>query len=225
MGISTLKRNLSSLLYLLGIILILAVGCHSNTPEGSPSAELETYDSNSGFLPQDVQKIKNAATETLLPIVSGKDKEELIGIIKYLDDTQKKAPAYFEVSKNSIEFLKTLMRLALMEGKLKPDDFNANLNISIQYLQIARTIRQFDPSEADRRLSIEYEKKGLRTASDLINKFPNNGTSYGHLAHSLYTIKGDTRKALELYKRCLELDGKLEFCQEGYDALREELKK
>ncbi len=201
------------------------VGCHSKSPEGSPSAEFETNDFNSEFSPQDVQNIKNAATRTLLPTVSGKDKEELTKIIKYLNDTQKRAPAYFEVSKNSIEFLKTLMQLALMEGRLKPNDFNANLNISIQYLQIARTIRQFDPSEADRRTSIEYEKKGLQTANDLVKKFPENGMSYGHLAHSLYTIESDTQKALELFKRCLELNPELGFCKENYDNLREELKK
>jgi tetratricopeptide (TPR) repeat protein len=223
--ISPLKRNLSLLFYLLGTILIFVAGCHSKNSESNPPAELETYDFNSEFLPQDVQKIKNAAIKALMPIVSGKDKEELIKIIKYLDDTQEKAPAYFEVSKNSIEFLKTLMQLALIEGRIKPLDYNANFNISIQYLQIARTIRQFDPSEADTRLSIEYEKKGLRTAHDLVAKFPDNGASYGHLAHSLYTIEGDTQKALELYKRCLELDEKLEFCQEGYDVLHEELNK
>jgi hypothetical protein len=111
------------------------------------------------------------------------------------------------------------MSVALMEGKLKPDDFASQLNVSIQFLQISRTIKELSSSEESDRLSSEYEKKGIQSALDLVKKFPDNGMAYGHLAHSLSITGGEKKKSIELYKRCLEFDRESQFCREGYAAL------
>jgi hypothetical protein len=223
------KYSLSSICNVIVCSLII-VGCHVDSQKQSKLNDSESLDTenseslsdeglNNEVSPQNVQKIIDAITKTLMPLASDKDKEELNGIIHYFNDIQKNTTGYFEVPENNIEFLKNIMSVALMEGKLKPDDFASQLNVSIQYLQISRTIRELSSSEESDRLSSEYEKKGIQSAFGLVDKFPDNGMSYGHLAHSLSITGGEKKKTIELYKRCLELDRESQFCKEGYAAL------
>jgi hypothetical protein len=206
------------------------VGCHADSQKQSNLNDSDAVVTNNSeslsdeglsnkVSPQNIQQITDAIKKKLMPLASEKDKEELNGIIHYFNDIQKNTTGYFEVPENNIEFLKNIMSVALMEGKLKPDDFASQLNVSIQYLQISRTIRELSSSEEADRLSAEYGKKGIQTAFDLVKKFPSNGMAYGHLAHSLYISGGEKKKSIELYKRCLEFDRESQFCKEGYAAL------
>jgi hypothetical protein len=230
---SLLKKY--SLLSICSVIIcsLIIVACHIDSQKqsklnGSESLDTENSESLSDeglsnkVSPQNIQQITDAITKQLMPLASEKDKEELNGIMLYFNDIQQNIPGYFEVPENNIGFLKNIMNVALMEGKLKPDDFASQLNVSIQYLQISRTIRELSSSEESDRLSAEYEKKGIRTAFDLVKKFPDNGMAYGHLAHSLYTYGGEKKKSTELYKRCLEFDRESQFCKDGYAALLDE---
>jgi len=223
------KYSLSSICFVI-ICSLIIVGCHVDSQKQSKlnnSESLDTENSeslsdeglNNRVSPKNVQKIIDAITKTLMPLASDKDKEELNKIIHYFNDIQKNTTNYFEAPENNIEFLINIMSVALMEGKLKPDDFASQLNVSIQYLQISRTIRELSSSEESDRLSVEYEKKGIQTAFDLVKEFPDIGTGYGHLAHSLYISGGEKEKSIELYKRCLEFDRESQFCKEGYAAL------
>jgi len=209
---------------------MIIVGCHVDSQKQGKLNDSETLDtenseslSDEGFdnkiSAQNVQKIIDAITKTLMPLASEKDKKALNGIIHYFNGIQKNISGYFEVPENNIEFLKNIMSVALMEGKLKPDDFASQLNVSIQYLQISRTIKELSSTEESNRLSYKYEKTGIQSAFDIVKKFPDNGMSYGHLAHSLFITGGDKKKSIELYKRCLELDRESQFCKEGYAAL------
>ncbi len=230
-----LSRNFSETICLSAIIFFFISGCYSQHPEMSGSNHIDTEDDrqltpddlNAEFPNQAVDKLKDVVTKTMLPKASGKNKAELNKILKYLKNIQKEGPDYFNDSKNLILLLTTGGRVSHILATLNPDNFDVNLNLSLQYLHIARTLDQierYDPSEDGRRLSKEYRYNGIQTAQELVKKYPDNGVSYGHLAHSLYTTGGDSKRALDLYKHCLELDKELEFCQKGYDVLLKKLK-
>jgi hypothetical protein len=233
LGTSLLKKNTLSLICSIIILTLIIVGCHADSQKQSNLNDSDAVVTNNSeslsdeglsnkVSPQNIQQITDAITKQLMPLASEKDKEELNKIMLYFSDIQQNIPGYFEVPENNIGLLKNIMNVALMEGKLKPDDFASQLNVSIQYLQISRTIRELSSSEESDRLSAEYEKKGIRTAFDLVKKFPDNGMAYGHLAHSLYTYGGEKKKSIELYKRCLEFDRESQFCKDGYAALLDE---
>lgn len=229
----TLNRNCQlQFVYLMGIIMLFAVGCHTNDPilsdDESTSMTDENVsvpvDLNSEFPDRAVAKLKAVVMHTMQSNVSDTDMNELKQILNYLNDAEKKGPAYFDDSKNLVKFLETGRRVSQILARLNPDNFNVQLNLSMQYLSIGRSfeqIQRYDPSKETGRLSREYRKKGIKLAEELVIRFPGQGVAYGHLAHTLYTTGGDRQRSLSLYKRCLELDSELRFCQEGYNALLE----
>ena len=233
METSILKRSIHLSTCFVVACILTVIGCHVDSQKKSDLNEAETANTESSELianegintkvsPQNVQKISDAIARTLMPLASEKDKKELNRLIMYFNTIEQNTPDYFKAPENNILFLKNIMCVALMEGKLKPDNFEAQLNVSIQYLRISRTIRELDSSEESNRLGAEYEKKGIQSAYELVKKFPRNGMAYGHLAHSIYVTGGEKKKSLELYKRCLEFDQESQFCKEGYAALLSE---
>ena len=232
METSSLKRN--QLFICISVIAFLFVfSCHAKSSKKNDAAEPEAIeigneelvegDLKTEFLPQDVQAIKNVVTEMMVPYASGKNKEELDEILKYLSQVENEAPAYFEDPRNLIEFLKYKMRLTLIAADLFPENFDLNRIVSSHYITISSMISDWAQTSEDRRLSDEYKKKGVQAAKDLVKKFPDNGLSYAQLAHSLYVTGGDKKRVAELYKRCLELDEDSGYCRKSYDLLLEEL--
>ena len=227
MEASSLNWNRSLFFCLSGIILVFLISCHEKTaPDALQTEDMELREErniDSDFSAQDIQKIKNVVTEAMHTATTGKDKAELSEIQKYLDQVQKKVPAYFDNPDNGVEFLKTMMQLTLIAARNQPDNFDLNLKVSSQYIETAFQLEDLDQSKAARRLSNEYKKKGVQAAKDLVEKFPDNGLSYAQLAHCLYVTGGDKKRVAELYKRCLELDEDSGYCRKSYDLLLEEL--
>ena len=228
MEASSLNRNRSLFFCLSGIMLVFLIGCHEKktAPDAVEMGNMELSEERNidgNFSAQDIQKIKNVVTEAMHTAATGKDKTELSEIHKYLDDIQKKVPAYFDNPDNGAEFLKTMMQLTLIAARNQPDNFDLNLKVSSQYIETAFQLEDLDQSKAARRLSNEYKKKGVQAAKDLVEKFPDNGLSYAQLAHCLYVTGGDKKRVADLYKRCLELDEDSDYCRKSYDLLLEEL--
>ena len=98
----SLNRNLL-VVCISAFILFFGLGCHAKSSEKNDSAEPEAIemgneefvegDLKTEFLPQEVQAIKNVVTEMMVPHASGKNKEELDEILKYLSQVENKAPA------------------------------------------------------------------------------------------------------------------------------------
>ena len=232
METSSLNRKLLAVC-ISALVLLFLFGCHAKSSEENDPAAPEIIemgndefiegDLKTEFLPQDVLALKNVVVEMMVPHASGKNKEELGEILKYLSQVENKAPAYFEDPRNLIEFLKHKMRVTLIAANLFPDNFDLNRIVSSHYITISSMISDWAQTSEDRRLSDEYKKKGVQAAEDLVKKFPDNGLSYAQLAHCLYVTGGDKKRVADLYKRCLALDADSDYCRKGYDLLLEEL--
>lgn len=220
-------------LFLICTLLIFCIGCHSTSQEDSDLDESGVIDMGNGekfievesdneFTPQDIKKVRDAAATAMVPEATGKNKEELDKLLEYLDDVEKKAPDYFREPSNTIEYLKVSMRLTLLAARLKPDNFDINLDVSSNYFKTAYAMEGYTESESDIQQIEVYRKKGLEAARDLVKRFPDKASAYGQLAYSVSITGGDKKEAIALYKRCLEIDKDMEYCKESYDALRDD---
>jgi tetratricopeptide (TPR) repeat protein len=140
-----------------------------------------------------------------------------------LDEIEKKPSEYFDDTNNYIDLMKTLVQLSVMTAEIEPDHFDANYQVAYHYFNTGNLIKSLSQSEEHKLLSVEYKKKGFQAAKDLVKRFPNEAKAYHQRAFFAYHVEGDKKKALELYKHCLELDPKMELCQKHYDVVLEEL--
>jgi tetratricopeptide (TPR) repeat protein len=234
-----LKRDLSLFICLLGAILFFWVGCHTKKPEKSETEESEIAenehiitsldDLKKVFSPdippqQAVTLTKDIVVNLMLLDTSDKKRKGLNKIAKYLDSI--KIPSeYFDNDNNIIDFGQSIMQLVVIAAEIEPDNFDINLQVAFHYFNIGNTINSLSQSEEHRLISAEYKKKGFQAAKKLVERFPEEAKAFHQRAYFAYHIEGDKKKALELFKRCLELNPELEFCQKGYDNMLEELKK
>lgn len=239
MRFNGLKRTLSLFICLLATNFIFNAGCHAQRPEKDETNESEIAenvhiitsldDLKKVFSPditpqQAVTLIKDIVT-SLIPLdMSAKNKKELNEIAKYLDSI-KKPSEYFNDDNNIIYMSQKLVQLSVTMAEIEPGHFDANYQIAYHYFSAGNLIKSLSQSEEHKLLSAEYKKKGFQAAKDLVKKFPDEAKAYHQLGFFVNIVEGKKKKALELYKRCLELDPKMELCQKHYDVVLEELNK
>lgn len=217
-----MNRKLKFAVCLIGIFLSLLTGCNQkkysqSDSEGSDAnAKFEVRipeGSGSEFTPQTIQTIKDVLTKESLPVVSGKDKDELNEIIKYLDDIQDKVPDHFEDDNNTIEFYQMMMSIHLLAARLNPDDFDLNLNVATNYLKFSESAKYHLASESSEHFGNDYKSKAIQSAKDLIKNFPENPLSYGQMAHTLHITGGNEKEVIGLLEQCLEVGKETEYCR------------
>lgn len=172
---------------------------------------------------QAVSKVKGHVI-AMLAYASGKNKDKLNEIAKYLNDVEKSPDEYFDDMNNVVEFMQIMIQLNIVGIEMEPDNFDVNYPLAYSYLTTASSVDNLlDPSEEHKRLSDDYKHKALQTAKVLVEKFPDEAKAYHQLGFFTEIVEGDSEKALKLFKRCVEIDPELEMCQRAYDATREEL--
>jgi len=212
------------------IVLFLMISCHPSRQERNDPAIVESeqfrfltpMDLNREFSREHIARLQEVLTTSILPILSGQDRDEVIDIINYYESVQKEPPAYFEASDNQIRLLKTLMQLHVMTARHNPDNFEFNMNVASYYMQNAFLIEGLAQSVNDQGLIERYKENGIKAANHLVEKFPDHAMSYAQLAHSLHITGGDKQKVTGLLKRCLEIDQGSEYCREFLDTLKSE---
>jgi len=212
------------------VVLFILIGCYPGGQGRNDSAFVETeqfrfltpIDLKREFSQEHIARLHDVLTSSILPIVSGQDREEVLDVIHYFERIQKEHPNYFKAAENRIRLLKTLMQLHVMTAKHNPDSFEFNMNVASYYMQNAFVMEEWAQSDNDRRLIGQYKANGLKAASHLVEKFPDHALSYAQLAHSLHISGGDNQKVAGLLKRCLEIDRGSAYCREFLDTLKSE---
>jgi inorganic pyrophosphatase len=70
-----------------------------------------------------------------------------------------------------------------------------------------------------------FQKKSLELAERTLSHFPDEGRAYGQVGFVLVRTGGDKSKALQMYKRCIDLDKDADFCRDGYHTLKRNINK
>ncbi len=229
MEASILNRS-AKRLSCLALILFIIIGCHPSGQERDYSATVTSEQfrflapivMKREFSQEHIERLHDVLTSSILPILSGREREEVLDAIHYFEKVQKEMPAYFEASDNCIRFLTTLMQLHVMAAKHNPGNFELNLNVASYYMQNAFVIEDLAQSDNERRLIERYKASGIEAAYGLVDNFPDHAMSYAQLAHSLYITGGDKQKVTVLLKRCLEIDQGSDYCREFLDTLKSE---
>lgn len=217
-------------IFYFAIVLFLMIGCHPSRQERNDPAIVESeqfrfltpMDLNRELSREHIARLHEVLTSSILPILSGQDREEVVEIIDYFESVQKEPPTYFDAADNQIRLLRTLMQLHVMTARHNPDNFEFNMNVASYYMQNAFLIEGLVQSDNDRRLIERYKANGIKAANHLVEKFPDHAMSYAQLAHSLHITGGDKQKVAGLLKRCLEIDKGSEYCREFLDTLKSE---
>lgn len=224
-----MKKNLTFFTVLVLTTLSSIISCQpkNGAQDGSTNAKIIQQLDNlmpgsisDDNIQKDIQNVIDKLNNEVLPIMSGKDKDELNEIITYLDDTKAKLPAYIENDDNRIEFLTSIMNLALLFARVSPDDFDINSKAATSYIVIAASVASDFNSEKINHFRNEFNEKGIRAAKALVDKFPNNPMAYGQLAHTTLVTGGDEQEVIRLLNKCLEVDKKTEYCKEFLDHMK-----
>lgn len=230
------KRNLSIVLCLLGAFLFFTIGCNGKSFEKDKTKRSDITRNNAVLKSQIdlpnvlsespmemVKQYKLLIVDTILPVSSGKNKAELKEITKYLDDVGKRPSDYFDDNNHIIELIQTTVRVIVILAKIEPDNFYVNYKAAVHCVSAGNMIGHLAQSDGQKQLSAEYKNKGVQASKDLVRRFPDEAKAYEQLAIALLIVEGDKDSALELYKRCMELDPEFELCRNNYLDLREEL--
>jgi hypothetical protein len=170
-----------------------------------------------------VRQAKDMVTNLSLLDISDKNKKELNEILIYLDNI-KRPSDYFNNINNIIDFMQAMARSSAILAEIEPDNFHVNYKAAQQYTNLGYMIESLSKLEKHKLLSDEYKKKGVQASKDLVERFPDEAEGYAQFAFSVIVAEGDKKKAMGLFKRCLELDPKSKHCRENYDRLCEKFK-
>ena len=226
-----MKKNLTFFVVLVLVALFSIISCQpkNGVQDGSINTEIVKQFNNlmpgsisDDSIQKDVQNVIDKLTNEVLPIMSGKYKNQLNEIITYLDDTKAKLPAYLENDENRIKFLASIMNLALLFARVNPNDFDMNSKAATTYIVIAASVASDFNTEKINRFRDEFNEKGVHAAKALVEKFLDNPMAYGQLAHTTLVTGGDEKEVIRLLNKCLEVDKKTEYCKEFLDYMKNE---
>jgi hypothetical protein len=93
------------------------------------------------------------------------------------------------------------------------------------------TLKMLSPSDSKKLHNVDYSedialfnKKSLEFAEKTLSRFSDEGRAYGQVGFVLARTGEDKTKALQMYKRCIELDKDAGFCRDGYHTLKNKMK-
>jgi tetratricopeptide (TPR) repeat protein len=231
-----LKRILPLVVCLIVAFLLFTIGCNGRNFDKEKTKETEITKNNAILTSQNhllnmhsespmemAKQYKILIVDTILPVASEKNKAELKEISKYLDDVEKKPSDYFDDNNHIIELIQTTVRVIVILAEIEPDNFYVNYKAAVHCVSAGNMIGHLAQSDVQKQIGAEFKKKGVHASKDLVRKFPDEAKAYEQLAIALLIVEGDKKKALKLYKRCMELDPEFERCRNNYLDLREEL--
>jgi hypothetical protein len=171
---------------------------------------------NSKEMVANLKEMEEILKKEIIPKVSPAKKAEFKKMLKTIKAAQQNANSFFKNPHQISELTKMNTDIALFYAGLHTDDFDVQVQIPSLLLIASVALESFENKD-----SHLYQEKSLKSAHDLVKRFPNQGRAYGTLAHILYSTNSENKdKCLKLYQRCFELDEDAEYCKEAYHTIK-----
>jgi hypothetical protein len=171
---------------------------------------------------QNFQILIDSLNNDVMPSVSGKDKDEATEVIQYFEGIKNNAPDQLNNEDGLIEAGRMFMRMLELFALTEPNEFYTNLIVATSYVRLATSIGGYDgASKEAKSLSQEFNKKGVKAAKALIEKFPDNPISYYQLAHTTLYTGGDEQEVVRQLNKCLEVDKNNKDCKDFLKSVKD----
>jgi hypothetical protein len=181
-----------------------------------PALVLKPFPNNSKEMVPFLEEMEEILRKEIIPKVSPAKKAEFKEMFKTIKTAQQNTNSFFTNPQKMSDLTKINANIALFYAGLHTDDFEVQVQMPFLLLISSVALESFENKD-----SHLYQEKSLKSAHDLVKRFPNQGRAYGALAHTLYsTNSGNKDKCLKLYQCCFELDEGAEFCKEAYNTIK-----
>jgi hypothetical protein len=182
-----------------------------------PALVLKPFpNNNSKEMVANLKEMEEILRKEIIPKVSPAKKAEFKEMFKTIKTAQQNTNSFFTNPQKMSDLTKINANIALFYAGLHTDDFEVQVQMPFLLLISSVALESFENKD-----SHLYQEKSLKSAHDLVKRFPNQGRAYGALAHTLYsTNSGNKDKCLKLYQCCFELDEGAEFCKEAYNTIK-----
>lgn len=218
--------------FIICISLILCsfqMSCKDVRFEDSYDIILETRDFN--YQVPELNKIKTFIERDLLPRVTENEKKELNDFISIIKKALDQKETFFD---NAPEFAKLVKGNAktaiILYNYVSIDDLNVQLRIPSSLLISCDTLKMLEDPDSQEFQNIDFsrdiaflKKKSLELAEKTLSRFPDEGRAYGQVGFVLARTGGNRTKALQMYRRCIDLDKDADFCRDGYNAFQKNI--
>ncbi len=179
----------------------------------------------------ELDKLKIVIEKDLLPLVTENENKDLNNFLSTIQKASDQKEAFFD---NAPEFAKLVKgnanTILILYNYLPADDLQAQLKIPSSLLMAGDTLKLLENLDSQESKHQDFsediallKKKSLELSEKTLSRFPNEGRAYGQVGFVLARIGGDKHKALQMYKRCMDLDKDASFCKEGYHTLQQSI--
>jgi hypothetical protein len=180
----------------------------------------------------ELNKLKTFIERDLLPRVAENEKKELNDFISIIEKALDQKETFFD---NAPEFAKLVKGNAktvmILYNYVSADDLDAQLRIPSSVLVAGDILKMLEDPDSQELQYLDFskdiaflKKKSLELAEKTLSRFPDEGRAYGQVGFVLARTGGNRIKALQMYKRCIDLDKDADFCRDGYHALQQNIK-
>jgi tetratricopeptide (TPR) repeat protein len=180
----------------------------------------------------DLNRLKTVIKKELLPRATETEKKELNDFINTINKASVQKEAFFENAADFAMLVSGVAKTAILLNSYVPvDDLDAQLKIPSTLLMAGDTLKMLVASDSKEIHNLNYsedialfKEKSLEFAEKTLSRFPDEGRAYGQVGFVLVRTGRDKTKALQMYKRCIELDKDAGFCRDGYHTLKNKMK-
>ena len=226
---------LKFIIYSLIIIGLIFCSCQMSSKDALLKDGYDIIFKTSDFnysLPE-LKKLETVIERDLLPRVTETEKKELNDFIIIIKKASVQKNAFYE---NASEFAELVIGSAktsiILNNYLPSDDLDAQLRIPSTLLMASDALKMIEDPGSKESPKLDYSqdiafftKKSLELAEATLSRFPDEGRAYGQVGFVLVRTSGDKTKALQMYKRCIDLDEDADFCRDGYQTLQRNINK
>jgi hypothetical protein len=179
----------------------------------------------------DLNKLKTVIESELFSRITGTEKKELNDFINTINKASVQKEAFYENADDFAKLVSGVAKTAILLNNYVPvDDLEAQLRIPSTLLMASDTLKMLAAPDTKENTNLDYsedialfKEKSLELAENTLLRFPNEGRAYGQVGFVLVRTGGEKTKALQMYKRCIDLDKNADFCRDSYHTLQQKI--
>lgn len=179
----------------------------------------------------ELNKLKTVIERDLLPRVTENQKKELNDFISVIKKALDQKETFIDNAPEVAKLVKgNAKTVIILYNYVSTDDLEAQLRIPSSLLISCDILKMLEDPDSQEFQNLDFskditlfKKKSLELAEKTLLRFPDEGRAYGQVGFVLARTGGNRIKALQMYKRCIDLDTDADFCRDGYHALQQNI--
>ncbi len=166
-----------------------------------------------------LKEIQQFIDSSLMPRASPETRGKLVSIRNIMGRADRDGEVFLREADNFAGFVTASADLMLIAGAIYPDNLEVQLHVPSTLLMTVSTLENLRGIGVSREIGPDvarYTSEAVKFARKTVDRFPDEGRAYGQLGFVLSLTGGGKEEIQQLFKRCIDMDSKAEFCKHNY---------